>query len=144
LSNVPRRLGQIGRWLAARARGTARGFTLLEVLIAIVVLALSFSALMQSHSAGLRGVAMLDDHLQARLLAQSVMAEWGNDRALRPGTVRGGFDKFAWTLSIAPLEDSPAPRTAATTWTLYRLVLQVSWPRHRQIELQTVRMGRAQ
>jgi general secretion pathway protein I len=132
------------RWLAARARGTARGFTLLEVLIAIVVLALSLSALMQSHSAGLRGIGVLDDHLQARLLAQSVMAELGSDRALRPGTLRGGFDKFAWTLSIAPLEDLQAARSSAGAWTLYKLVLQVSWPRHRQIELQTVRMGRAQ
>jgi general secretion pathway protein I len=125
-------------------RRAARGFTLLEALIAIVILTLSLSALMQSHSTGVRGLGVLDDHLQARLLAQSVMAEWAGDRALRPGTVEGSYGKFAWQLSLAPLDDAPQPGARASPWTLHRLTLVVSWPRGRQIEIETVRMGRTQ
>jgi hypothetical protein len=84
----------------------------------------------------------VDDHLQARLLAQSVIAEWTHDRALRPGTIQGGFDKFAWTLSIAPLADPQVEVSEAGAWSLYQLVLVVSWRRNRQIELRTVRMAR--
>jgi general secretion pathway protein I len=144
LSNARRSSRRIGRRLAARARRAASGFTLLEALIAIVVLALSLSALMPSHNAGLRSLVTVDDHLRARLLAQSVMAEWSHNRALRPGTIEGGYDKFAWTLSIAPLEAPAAQGAPANAWTLYELVLRVSWPRGRQIELHTARMGRAQ
>ena len=71
-----------------RKRGSA-GFTLLEALIAIVILALSLSALLQLYSTGLRGIATIDDNLRARLLAQSVMAEVSYDRGLRPGRLQG-------------------------------------------------------
>ena len=144
LSNAPRSRQRIGRWLAARVRRAAGGFTLLEALIAIVILALSLSALMPSHNAGLRSLVAVDDHLRARLLAQSIMAEWSHNRALRPGTIEGGYDKFAWTLSIAPLDDPPPAGAPANAWTLYQVVLRVSWARGRQIELHTARMGRTQ
>jgi hypothetical protein len=117
---------------------------LLEALIAIAILALSLSVLMPSHNAGLRALAAVDQHLQARLLAQSLLAELPHDRRLRAGTMEGNFDQFAWTLSISPL-DSQQPRGASVGgWVLYRLALVVSWPRNRRIELQTLRMGWAQ
>ena len=119
----------------------ARGFTLLEALIAIVILALSLSVLMPSHNAGLRALAAVDEHLQARLLAQSVLAELPHDRTLRTGTTEGNFRGFAWTLSISPLEDQQPRGGAAGGWVLYRLALVVSWRRNRRIELQTLRMG---
>jgi prepilin-type N-terminal cleavage/methylation domain-containing protein len=133
----------IGRRRTPLARGAARGFTLLEALIAIVILAVSLSVLMPSHSAGLRALAVVDEHLQARLLAQSVLAEWPHDRALRAGTTRGSFERFAWTLSVAPLEDEQPQDTPVGGWVLYRLALVVSWGNNRRIELQTLRMGRA-
>lgn len=126
------------------SRGQACGFTLLEALIAISILALSLSVLLPSHSAGLRALAAVDEHQQARLLAQSILAEWSHGRAMRVGTIHGSFDKFAWSLSTAPLEDERAQNARAGGWLLYRLVLVVSWDRNRQIELQTLRMGRAQ
>lgn len=128
--------------LVHRPRRTASGFTLLEALVAIVVLALALSVLMPSHGAGLRSIAAVDDHLRARLLAQSVLAEWSHDRSLRPGTIDGGYDKFTWTLSVTPMDDPREPGAEANAWTLYELVLRVSWPRNRQIELRTARMGR--
>jgi prepilin-type N-terminal cleavage/methylation domain-containing protein len=126
------------------SRGSARGFTLLEALIAITILALSLSVLLPSHSAGIRALAAVDEHLQARLLAQSILAEWSQDRVLRVGSIQGSFDKFAWTLTTAPLERKQPQNASAGGWELYRLALVVSWGRNRQIELQTLRMGRAQ
>jgi len=123
------------------ARGSA-GFTLLEALIAIVILALSLSALLQLYSTGLRGIASIDDNLRARLLAQSVMAEMSYDRRLQPGRLQGRLDQFAWTLSITPFDDGdPAPQQPGP-WTLHRLALTVTWPQGRRIELQTLRMLR--
>jgi len=89
-----------------RANGSA-GFTLLEALIAIVILALSLGALLQLYGTGLRGIATIDDNLRARLLAQSVMAEVSYDRSLQPGRLQGRLDQFAWTLSITLFDESP-------------------------------------
>ena len=122
-------------------RGSA-GFTLLEALIAIVILALSLGALLQLYGTGLRGIATIDDNLRARLLAQSVMAEISYDRRLRPGRLQGRLDQFAWTLSVAPFDDGdPAPQLPGP-WTLHRLALTVTWPQGRRIVLQTLRMLR--
>jgi len=134
----------VARALARRLGRRGEGFTLLEALVAIVVLALSLSVLMPSHNAGVRGLAAIDTHLQARLLAQSIMAEWANQRAVKPGTTHGQFETLSWTLSIAPLEVALAGRPRAGEWTLYKLVLLVSWPSGGQIELDTVRMGKTQ
>ena len=124
-----------------RANGSA-GFTLLEALIAIVILALSLGALLQLYGTGLRGIATIDNNLRARLLAQSVMAEVSYDRRLQPGRLQGRLDQFAWTLSITPFDDGdPAPQLPGP-WTLHRLALTVSWPQGRRIELQTLRMLR--
>jgi general secretion pathway protein I len=121
------------------ARGSA-GFTLLEALIAIVILALSLSALMQLYGTGLRGVARIDEHLRARLLAQSVMAELSHDRRLRPGSRQGRLDQFVWTLSVTRFDDGAPASQQPGPWALHRLALTVSWPQGRRIELQTLRM----
>jgi general secretion pathway protein I len=123
-------------------RGKA-GFTLLEALIAITVLALSLSALLSLYSTGLRGVAAIDGNMRARLLAQSVMAEMSHERASRPGKVQGRSDQFTWTLTVAPY-DEPERGQQRSPWTLHHLVVTVSWPHGRQIELQTLRMLRSQ
>ena len=126
------------------ARAGSAGFTLLEALIAIVILALSLSALLSVYSTGLRGIAAIDSNLRARLLAQSVMAEVAYDRALRPGKLQGRADEFAWTLSIAPFEEADLTPRQAGSWAVHRLVLTVSWPHGRRIELQTLRVLRSQ
>jgi prepilin-type N-terminal cleavage/methylation domain-containing protein len=132
------------RALVTRRRGSLRGthgFTLLEALIAIVVLALSLSVLMPSHSSGVRALAAVDEHLGARLLAQSLMAEWPQGRMVRSGTTQGSFNMFRWVQSVAPLEDVQPRGSQADGWVLYRVVLVVSWGKNRRIELQTLRLG---
>jgi general secretion pathway protein I len=119
------------------------GFTLLEALIAITILAVSLSALLSLYSTGLRGVSAIDGNMRARLLAQSVMAEMSHDRALRPGQSQGRSEEFTWTLTVAPYEE-PAAGQLQGPWTLHHLVVTVSWPRGRRIEMQTLRMLRSQ
>lgn len=138
--------------------GASAGFTLLEALIAITILALSLSALLSLYSTGLRGVAAIDGNMRARLLAQSVMAEMSHDRALRPGKMQGRADEFRWTITVSPYEEPQAiqqpsqqpgqlgqqPGQQPSPWLLHHLVVTVSWPHGRQIELQTLRMLRIQ
>jgi len=118
---------------------TERGFTLIEALAAIVILALALTSLFSAHNTGLRGATAIDEHLQARLLAQSLLAQWSRDRVPQ-GPSQGRSGRFAWAVSVAPYSGGAPRRTGE--WALYELAVTVAWP-GRQIRLTTLRLLRA-
>jgi general secretion pathway protein I len=127
---------------ARRHRSTgSSGFTLIEALAAIVILALSFTTLLSAFRTGLQGADAVDDHLRARLLAQSLLAEWTQHRSLQPGQFHGRADRFTWTISIAPFDDGAArSRQQPDRWSLHKLTVAVAWPPRRRIEIDTLRL----
>lgn len=111
--------------------------------MAIVILALALSVLFSAHDNGLRGTTAVDEHLQARLLAQSLLAQWSQYRSLQ-GPSHGRSGRFAWTVSSAPYAGPGAlPRRGAGDWTLYELMVTVAWPGSHQVKLSTLRLLRA-
>jgi general secretion pathway protein I len=81
------------------------GFTILEVLVAFVVLALALAALMQIFSGGLREAQVADEYARATLVAQSKVAGVAAVDKLEEGESRGTEDGFAWTLLVAPYDE---------------------------------------
>jgi general secretion pathway protein I len=117
-----------------------RGFTLIEALAAIVILTLALSALLSAHDTGLRGATVMDGHLQARLLAQSLLAQRSVDRALQAPS-QGHSGRFAWTVSATPYGRAVATADQkAAQWMLYELTVTVAWPPGRQVQLSTLRL----
>jgi type II secretion system protein I len=121
-------------------RCASNGFTLIEALAAIVILALALSALLSAHDTGLRGATAIDDHLLARTLAQSVLAQRSLDRAPQaPSQGRSG--RFTWTVSIAPYAGAVGTlHQQPGHWMLHELTVTVAWPPRRQIRLSTLRL----
>lgn len=121
----------------------AAGFTLLEVLIAFVILALALAALLPGFSGGLRSLDVADDYATAALLAESRLEAVGREAALREGVTSGTFDNgFRWQLEVARVDrlDPEGNLPAAA----YHLVLHVFWDAgddERQITLETLRLG---
>jgi general secretion pathway protein I len=113
------------------------GFTLIEVLAAIVILVLALTALFSAHNSGLRGATAIDEHLQARLLAQSLLAQWSRGR-IPQGPSQGRSGQFVWAVSVAPYAGGLPKRTGE--WTLYELAVTVAWPGGREIRLTTLRL----
>ncbi len=84
-----------------------RGFSLLEVLVAFVILGLVLGVLMEIFSGGLRNVGRATESQRAILLAQSKLASVGIDSPLSEGDSNGDFDGgFRWQLSIRPFKES--------------------------------------
>jgi general secretion pathway protein I len=114
----------------------SRGFTLLEVLVALTILALSIVTLMQLSSQGLRLLRLSDDYQRAVLVADRVV------RAVdvpREGIESGQDGAFQWErrVSLVPLPDELTPG-AGPTPRLYSLSVAVRWG-SRTLEIASLR-----
>jgi general secretion pathway protein I len=84
-------------------RSAARaGFTLLEVLIALTILAVSVGVLFTSFSMTANGTRIAHSDVEIASAAQSVLARVGIDIPLRPGEQSGRVGELDWTVTIAP------------------------------------------
>jgi prepilin-type N-terminal cleavage/methylation domain-containing protein len=142
LLNAYRRgLGSNGGGRQGRRRAES-GFTLIEALAAITILALSLSVLLSAHDDGLRGATVLNDRLRARLLAQSLLAEWSQHR-VHQGPSQGRSGRFTWAVSVVPFAGGlGAPAQEGGRWMLHELTVTVAWPPAREIKLTTLRLLR--
>jgi prepilin-type N-terminal cleavage/methylation domain-containing protein len=91
------------RWLGERRGVRCRGFTLLEVLIAFIILAVASAAIYRGLSSGMVGLGAADARTAAVLHARSKLDEVGVTIPMVPGEVSGAFeDGTAWSVTIAP------------------------------------------
>lgn len=114
-------------------RADQRGFSLLEILVAFSILALSLGVLMQIFSGSLRNADITHDQAQAVVLAQSLLTAAGVETPLAPGESNGVYtEKFRWQLSVRPFADevrageTPAVRQVLTL-DLWEITASVTW-----------------
>lgn len=143
---IASRISVVGR--AADYR--ERGFTLLEVIVAIALAALALVALFQAGSAGLLSVGQATRLEMAVDRAQSHLAEFAGSGAITPGDSEGDDgDGFHWRLTARPImsqataetSNQPAPPTV-----LYDIGVRISWGigrRQRSVQLETERISGA-
>lgn len=117
----------------------SRGFTLLEVMLAFVILAVSMGMLLGMLSRGLGQVRTSQDETEAALHAQSLLDQVGVIEPVQPGEQLGEFanGRYRYRLETTEIEDpSPAPAlpptvvdadTAINPPKVYRVSLDVSW-----------------
>ena len=120
------------------------GFTLLEVLVALVVLSTTVVAALQLFGGGLRLAGAAGSHSAAALLASAKLAEI-EPGPLTEGTTEGAEGPYRWTrrVTLAPSLLPVAPDTPeAVTIRLARVNVEVRWGLGRRLELVTLRTWR--
>ncbi len=91
-----------GRTVAAGREG---GFTLLELLLAFMVFALSFATVLEIISGSMRNTVRARHFTEAALTAQSIMDQVGVMIPLEAGQQLSGEDgEYRWTLDIYEYE----------------------------------------
>jgi len=109
------------------------GFTLVEIVVAFVLLALIFSTSFEVFSSGMRRAADLEDRSRAIVVAQSRLAVTGMEELPKQGTVQGATEdgRFHWTVAVTPTEEGmpppDQPQPGPGTFMLYRIDVRVDW-----------------
>ena len=123
------------------------GYTLIEVLVAFMILTLALTVLLRIFSGGLRNVSVSSDYAIATLIAESQLAAAGIDLPLRPGETSGTEgERFEWTVNVQDYQPWPGYRSAAKGLDAYRVTVTVEWPHGdntRSVGLSTVRLRTA-
>src|SRR5512137_1401966 len=91
-----------GRRHASGPRGAHAGFSLLEVLVAFVIVSLVLTALFRLFSGALANASAADDYSRAVLVAESALTEAAAATPLRESTGSGSADdgRIAWTTQV--------------------------------------------
>ena len=128
-----------------RAEGTwqPRGFSLIEMLVALVVLSLSLGVMYQAAMGATRNVRVAAGYGQAVMLAESMLAEHSYITEENFST-SGQFEQYEWSVSAWPAPYLPASDSDAAALTplpLQYLQVIVTWPggnAPRSVDLLTV------
>lgn len=107
-----------------------RGFTLLEVLVALAIAALGLGALLAAVATGIGNAGLADKYVEATRRAQSRLASVGVTAPLAPGEQSGDDgDGFAWRVQISQpvAHDTPAAAKSPPAPALYTVVVTISW-----------------
>ena len=123
------------------------GFTLLEIIVAVAILAVSLAALLQVFSSGLKGARVAQHHTIATLLAESKLATIGVEAPLEEAETSGEYDDDYGLRAAVRRYQEPGPDAAAESPVVaYEVVVTVSWEETggvRSVSLSTLRLAPA-
>jgi general secretion pathway protein I len=116
-----------------RAPKHQRGFTLLEVLVATLIMGIAVSGVLSGLAAAARNTSRLTQYDRATLLARQKMDELLVDHSIRRGVpVEGFWDpalaggaSAGWRALVDPFEMTTG--SGPGSWVLDRIQLQIWW-----------------
>ncbi len=119
------------------------GFTVVEVVAALTILAMALGVLLNIMSNSVRQTGQAEAVAEAGSLARSLLAKAGTEWPLRDGEITGQSDRgFRWQLRIEPYGDG----TERREWPVaaHQVSAQVRWrdgSEERSLVLTTLRLG---
>lgn len=106
-----------------------QGFSLLEMVVAFSILALSLGILLNIFSEGTHIAVIADEYTTATQIADTLLAKTGVESPLTAAQYTGvENEKFQWTVTVEPYELVLGEiDTKAIPATLYRVTVSVYW-----------------
>ena len=128
--------------MAARRR--QQGFTLIEILVAFMILTLALTVIFRIFSGGLRNLELSADYTRAALVAESQLAAAGVSIPLEPGETSGELgDSFSWQRIIEAYQPWEEGKELSAAMQGYRVTVNVDWERagqKRRLSLSSIRL----
>ena len=132
-----------------------KGFSLLEVIAAVLLLAITFATLMRVAGSSLNLTARAAERSEAAMWARSLLDSAYVLESPRVGASSGRFDtRYQWRLNVSPWQapaaaagPTPVPLAGPEALRLYRLDLEVLWTaagHHYNAHFSTLRLATPQ
>src|SRR5687768_8775237 len=122
---------------------SSRGFTLLEIVVAMTIVGLGVVTLLEVFSSGLRLGARSQDRTEVITQGRQVMDQFLAGRTLAEGTVQGIIgENGRWKLQVQPVR-SAKELSLGNDWELKEIALDIIVPEsssERRVELRTLRL----
>jgi general secretion pathway protein I len=125
-----------------------RGFTLLEIMIALAILGIALTIILQQFSAGLRAGSVSREYTAALVHAREKLEEFCLAKELSEKEESGEFeDGYSWRVVISPYEEEGEKEEDSTEFLLlsmYTMTSTVSWEagnKEKKVELVTVKIA---
>lgn len=118
-----------------------QGFTLIEVIVAFAIFALSIGAIFEVFSDAVHTSEQVRERDLAWMTAQSVLSQLRTEQAPWPSEERGLSGRFRWWIQVRPY---PLEVDSRSSWTAYQVEVHVA-PSHSArtaVELNSVELAR--
>jgi general secretion pathway protein I len=133
-------LSRAGSSDASRGPAQTAGFTLIEVLVAIAVVAITIAAIGSVTMTATRGVQTLEQHLALTETVRTVASTLpARDRPV-PGSLAGEIYGHRWRLDVLPYTGGGVARVPDSPWFPETLKIQVQSPSGAVVGVETVRL----
>lgn len=120
------------------------GFSLLEILVAFSILAISLTIILKIFSSGLQTAYLAKNYSHAIAIAESLLAKTGVEEKLELGETHGQESEyFNWVVQITPIDLNMSSQIPdAFKDRVVQIKVTVSWGDHnpRSIHLTTVKL----
>lgn len=128
-----------------RNRLNSRGYSLIEVLVAFMILALALTVLLRIFSGGLSNVSASADYARAVLVAETQLAGTGIASELAPGETTGEVaGRYRWSRKVTAFPLRGTAGASEPPVSAYQVTVTVEWPRGtqlRQVDLTSLRLA---
>jgi general secretion pathway protein I len=123
------------------SRRRARGFTLIEVLVALSVVAISLAAIGSLIAVTTRGARAVGLHLTLVETARMIITGLPDREQLVPGSLSGESAGHRWRVDVLPFHADFVDPTQ-TAWLPQTVVVRVQSPAGKVLQVNTVRIRR--
>jgi general secretion pathway protein I len=122
----------------------AAGFTLVEVLVALAVLAVSLAAIGSLVANNIRATRALDQRLALVETTRAILTGLPDREQLIPGNLSGELADHHWRVDVLPFVANFIDPRRPTPWVPQTVVVRVQSPAGQLLRIDTVRLRRGQ
>lgn len=117
-----------------------RGFTLIEVVVALAVVATTLAAIGSVIATTTRSARGIEERLALAGVAETLLNGLAERNALRPGRTLGESMDRHWWMDVALLPQAVTEADASPDWQPFAINIHVRAPAGQSIQLTTVRL----
>jgi general secretion pathway protein I len=120
--------------------GGEDGFTLIEVVVALAVVAVSLAAIGSLMATTVRGMRAIDARLALIETARAIETSLPDRNDLKIGNLSGDFADHRWRVDVLPFLAGNAATQQANPWVAQTVIIRVQSPTGAVIQIDTVRL----